>query len=371
MVRTSVKNQLRKYYYNPKHPGSYSSATKFYSSVRNKIKGISKSDVINWLSSQDAYTAHKSLKRKFRRPKVIAPYKKYMFDIDTAYMEKYPQYNDGYKYFLLLTDILSHYVWVKPLKSLKATEVKSNLIELLKKNKPEILRSDRGSEFINNLVTNYLKEQNIKHIKTTGETKANYAERAIKTIKMKLQRYFTNKQSRKWIDVLQDVVQSYNDTLHKTILMSPSDALSTNDSILWDRQYGQSNINTLKKHPKINLSVGDTVKISKLKKSFEREYDEKWTNEYFIITDINTNQGVPVVSLKDYNNDPIEGIFYIPELQKIKVDADTVYKIDKVISSRTVAGKKEYLVKWLGWDDKFNTYISEAELKEYKPENHD
>ena len=67
-----------------------------------------------------------------------------------------------------------------------------------------------------------LKNQHIKHVVTLNETKANYAERAIKTIKMKLSKYMYNEQTREWSKALTEITSSYNDTYHRSIGMSPA-----------------------------------------------------------------------------------------------------------------------------------------------------
>ena len=68
-----------------------------------------------------------------------------------------------------------------------------------------------------------------------------------------------------------------------------------------------------------------------MKKSFYREYSEKWSGEIFTITDRKINQNHPMYQLKDYNNKIIEGYFYEPELQIAYLDSDIVYKIEKKI----------------------------------------
>ena len=78
-------------------------------------------------------------------------------------------------------------------------------------------------------------------------------------------------------------------------------------------------------------------------------------------------QGIPVYTLKDYNNDPILGYFYEGERQKAFVNEDTVYKIENILKSRKRRGCKEVLVKWLGWPSKFNSWILDSQVKDYQP----
>lgn len=87
--------------------------------------------------------------------------------------------------------------------------------------KPHVLRTDKGSEFVNSNVASLLKSQKIKHFVTQNSMKDSYAERAIKTIKSKLVRIMTHRQSHCWINDLEAITQSYNNTYHSTIQKRP------------------------------------------------------------------------------------------------------------------------------------------------------
>ena len=84
------------------------------------------------------------------------------------------------------------------------------------------------------------------------------------------------------------------------------------------------------KRVKFKYKVGDRVKISYLKNSFNREYDEKWSAEIFTI-DRKLNQDIPMYQLKDYQNEVITSFFYEPELQLASLDENMIYKIEKIL----------------------------------------
>ena len=93
------------------------------------------------------------------------------------------------------------------------------------------------------------------------------------------------------------------------------------------------------------------------------------TREYYKVVKRERMQGKPLYTLEDYAGDPVEGRFYEEEMQPVTVGADDIYQIEKVISFRKRRGQpKEYLVKWLWWRPKFNSYISETELKNIRGE---
>ena len=94
------------------------------------------------------------------------------------------------------------------------------------------VRSDSGSEFTSKQVESYFKSLNIKHtIARNTETKANYVERVIRTIRGRLARFFTHKQTRRYIDNIQDFISSYNNSLHRSIGMAPNQVNSKTEWI--------------------------------------------------------------------------------------------------------------------------------------------
>ena len=180
-----------------------------------------------------------------------------------------------------------------------------------------------------------------------------------------------------WVDDLEHVTKTYNETKHSTIKMTPTQALSADTSILWRRQFLPSEKRTsLPKHKRkdrrrstselYKFKVGDTVRIGKLKKTFSRAYDENWTHELFIIVDRESQQGIPKYTLKDWDNELIDGKFYEEEIKKVSVNDNTEFKIEKLIKRKTQSKQKGYIVRWLGWPKKYDSWVSEKEVKDFK-----
>ena len=90
-------------YFNPASPAAFSSVDKLYRFVRKDGKYVlGKQKIRKWLLSQESYAVHREDRARFKRRRVIAPYKDYQFDADTADMSFYSSHNNGYKYFVLL-----------------------------------------------------------------------------------------------------------------------------------------------------------------------------------------------------------------------------------------------------------------------------
>ena len=146
--------------------------------------------------------------------------------------------------------------------------------------------------------------------------------------------------------------------------------------MLWKAQYQKS----LKKKPLLSdkkgrkkphlkplytSEIGDIVRLSKLPGSFDKETDKKWTDELFTITTRSLNQGIPKYEVKDFGNDPIIDKFSKDELQKVIVDQNTHYDIEKVLRKRKKKGKTQLLVRWLGWPSKFDSWIDEDQVDDF------
>lgn len=367
MLNQKEKEYLRDIYFNPKKPASFSGIEKIYYYVQNDGKfKISRKDIAKWLKYQEVHTTNILPKRKIKRQRVITPYIDYMWDIDTASFRDYQKENGGYGYFILAIDIMSRFVWCEPIKSPTGKEVKRVLQKIFKLGRqPEKLRSDKGSEFSNTVVRKFLKKRNIDHFVTQNEVKANYSERAIQTIKGKLMRYMRSKQTHRWIGEIENVTFAYNNTLHRSIKQTPTSVTKDDEIKLWKYMYYPKKT-SLPKKIEFKFDIGDIVRISQLRRVFQRYYDEHWTNELFIIKEREIKQYIPIYKVTDYAGEKIEGIFYEGELQQVFVDENTVYKIEKVIKKRTRKGTSESLVKWLGWPKKFNSWINTEDIGDYK-----
>ena len=143
------------------------------------------------------------------------------FDADLASLIYYDEDNDGYKY-LLVIDVFSHYAWVQPLKDKTATQIVKSFDKILSEGRiPKHLRTDAAKDFTSDKFQKLMKDRNIVHFVTHNEKQANYVERFIKTLKSWISRYMIEKNTRRYIDVLQKIVTSYNHTWHSGIRSEP------------------------------------------------------------------------------------------------------------------------------------------------------
>lgn len=359
---------LKGIYFNPKHPASYAGADKLYKWVKEHgERKVKKRDIKTWLEGVESYTLHKDVKRKFPRNRVQVSSIDEQWDCDLIDFTNVSKHNDSFKYVLICIDIFSRYVWLQPLRSKKAPDVVAGFEKIFESGRrPLRARTDKGREFTNNKVKQLLDQYTVLHMVTQNtETKANYAERAIKTIKKRIYRFFTHKQTYRYIDKIQDFASSYNHTFHRSINMKPSEVTKENEKQLWFRQYAEPMMK--KKKPlsqqKAKLKPGDLVRITYIKQKFDREYNEHWTGELFRIIDVVWTNRIPMYRIKDFHNSEIKGYMYGEELQKVTMDENQPYKIEEILKTRTRKGVKEVYVKWLYWDNSHNSWINAADME--------
>ena len=364
------RETLKRAYFNPSHAGAFSSAVKLHKALNRRI---SLGKIKKYLQSIESHTVLQQAKRKFKRLKVVSPFINYLWDLDTASMtfyekgenKSYAATNNGYKYFLVAIDIFSRFLWTFPLKTLKAVEMKTVLNELLLTKKPDFIRTDRGSEFANREVNAVLKRRDVRHILALNETKANYAERVIRTIKDKLGKYLESKETHTWFDVLEDITTNYNNSYHRSIKKAPADVTKRDEIALWKLNY--ENIPKAKVKPKsapknkkspYKFAVGDYVRIVAFKGAFDKSaFSHKWSTELHLIAEREVSQSIPRYRLVDYSTEEVIGLFYEHELQKVYLEGRPFFKIEKIIRERKRGGKKEYFVKYKNWPAKYNGWV--------------
>ena len=136
------------------------------------------------------------------------------------------------------------------------------------------------SEFFNEKTQNVFRNYGINHYKIPTKTKwkASLVERVNRTIKTRLQKYFYNHKTKKWIDVYEDVVNNYNNTPHSAIGIAPNQVSEKNRDAVYKRLYPDNLLRTVCK-----LKQGDKVRYLLEKEIYEKGYTKKWTEEIFQI----------------------------------------------------------------------------------------
>ena len=109
------------------------------------------------------------------------------------------------------------------------------------------------------------------------------------------------------------------------------------------------------------FKINDQVRISKIKWKFEKWYLPNFSREIFTVSKTIPRRP-PVYKIKDYDGEELHGTFYEKELQKVVKHNDT-YEIEKILKKWGKGKNVKYLVKWLGYPNKFNAWVSDSEIK--------
>lgn len=300
-----------------------------------------------------AYELHKPARKTFARRKVISKGLYDVYQSDLIDMSSYSPQNKGYRYILILIDVYSKYAWARPLKSKTGKEVAQAMDNILMslKRVPKFLHTDKGTEYYNHHFKDLLKKYKLKHYSVHSTMKACIAERFIRTFKTNMFREFSARGSYTWLNLLQTLIDKYNNTVHSTIKMKPKDVA---DNSLLLSTYRQGDICI--KNPK--LKTGDFVRVSKHKTAFKKGYLPNWSTEIFKVDRVRPTTPATFL-LQDLKGNPIVGAFYVQELQRTKYP--DIYLVEKILRRK---GSKVY-VKWLGFPNTENSWISESELLDH------
>ena len=304
------------------------------------------------------HTVHKPVRLRFKRNKTIVNSIDDQWQADLCDMQSKSNHNDGNAYILTCIDCFSKYAWAEPLQQKTADNIIKAMTRIFESGrKPKRLQTDMGSEFTNAKVQTFLRKHNIHFFTTDSDTKASIVERFNRTLKTRMFKYFTSENTYRYVDVLQLLVNGYNGTYHRSIKMQPKRVRRIHQPVIRQRLYGEITKRRVKAY---KYNIGDRVRISKRQTTFAKGYLPGWSEEIFVIRK-RSRQREPVYYLRDLKHEDITGVFYEPELQRVHESTD--YRVEKVLRSRKKrGGEKEYLVKWKGWDDSFNSWVKAKDI---------
>ena len=323
----------------------------------SKAAGTSEEKAKDYLEKHDGYTLHKPPRRRFPRRKVVATTLNSQWMADLLDVSNLSSENNNVRYLLLCIDVVSRKVYGVGIKDKKARTVAPALENIFDNEAQPInfLQTDGGSEFWNKDVQKILKKRNIRLFMTNNfDIKASHIERFNKLLKHKISVFLTENNTRRYIDHLQDFIRSYNNSYHTSLGMTPNQVNHENvtQAIYFDEHERKSTPSPYK--------VGTFVRLLGSKDKFNRHFHISWTEEIFQVSKVLYTAPI-TYRIQDFGGEEISGNFYHSELNKIKKPEK--YQWEKILKYKTVKGQKYALIKWLGWDERFNTWEKLSDIE--------
>ena len=213
-----------------------------------------------------------------------------IWSLDILDLKDYgPENNRRYRYVLVIIDNFSKYGWTIPLKNKNAQTIKDSFENILisSKRKPNLIETDRGKEFYNNIIQDILNKNNIKLYSRNSSYGAVFAERFNRTIRDLLKKIVFEHGDGNWIDVLQTITKQYNNRIHSWTKLTPTQA-----SLKKNEGYVYKNLLDKRKKIKPKYEIGDLVRTADLKKTFSKGDTTNCSYKLYKITEI-INDTIP------------------------------------------------------------------------------
>ncbi|KAH7712436.1 hypothetical protein AAVH_20240 [Aphelenchoides avenae] len=355
-------------YYDVNSPACYSGVERVYAEALRHCPTINRSDVRAWLKRQRTYTLYRPTARKFTRLRTVPTGLNTDWQADLTLFNALKDYNDGFKYILVCVDVLSRMVYAQPVREKSAAHMRPAFEAILERAgvQPWKLFTDRGLEFESREMRQFFHEKDIlKFCAYTNKVqKAAVVERMNRTIKERLYKFFSQRNTLRWLDVLQRIVYAINHSVCRMTGMRPVDVTEENAPALRRRLY-----EPLLHAPDEGTRYleGDTVRIIKKKALFTKGL-APFSDVIYTVGKVLNRRRPVVYRLKDHFGDYLKGYFYEKELVPTAPFNETTTRIRRVIQRRTDQnGRRMALVEWLNHPATYNSWVDINDFGESQP----
>ena len=349
---------LTRLYTTPGQPTAYSSVKKLFDAARKEIPYLTIEQVREFLKTQRTYTLFKPVVRNFKRLRTVPSGWHSDWQCDLMVFTSIARKNGGMKYLLVVEEVLSRYLFVEPVRTKRSDDMIDAFEKIFQKTPalPWRLYSDSGLEFCSQKMREFFKKKTIQKVeaRTNIVLHAAMVERANRTIRDRLKRYFCEHNTFRWVDVIENLVDGINNSVHSTTQMTPASVNAKNAEKLFQKLYAKP-----EKLEKPKFKVGDYVRTANFKHTFSKG-STTFSDEISIIAKVLAHRSPTVYLLKDRRDEPLIGYFYTHELCPASIN--TTFRIEKVLRSRLRNNEREYYVKWMGFSSNYNSWISANDL---------
>ena len=343
----NLQRTLLNLYLDPSSPAGFRGPEALYQEAKKVLPRVSKRQISEFILTQSSYTKHRQYRPVKRYRRVMTKGIRYLWQIDLLDFStvRYTRVNSGYRFILCIIDTFSKQLWTFPLKHKNATAVHDAMFFLLlpRYQRPQKIQADEGTEFFNQRFETLLNRFNppITLYNTWSAKKASIVERVQRTLRNRLGKYWEENGSKRWIDVLPRITQSYNNSFHRSIGMTPNQVTVANEALVRRRLYPKpapGDVGFLKytrrrsknqrvaNKTQVNIRVGDLVRQLSPRTVFNKESDPNFSNVIYRVSVVRDPRLLRFQSLdhepltfklETMTGNAINGSFYLSELQKV------------------------------------------------------
>ena len=274
--------------------------------------------LVEFLRQNDVHSKHRRIvKKKFPRRHIIVhfPFQIFMADLIEYQSNDYKYVNNGHSFILVVIDVFTKKVYARPVRKKNKFDMAIALESILQDldHYPNTLITDEGLEFYNKNVEEVLDKYGIHHYSIKTKMKASVVERFIRTLKSRLEKYFYKNKTKRWFDVLDQLINNYNKTPHRSIGMSPNQVDDDNAEKVFKKMFPDINIVA-----KPRLKVGNIVRKLKEKTIFDKGYKQAWSDDLYKVTQVKQAAGRIWYIISDLDGNRQSGIKYYWQLNLVK-----------------------------------------------------
>jgi transposase InsO family protein len=309
------------------HPASFSHPEKILYYLRQE-PGYEKTQlktVKQALATVNSYSRFKPLRNNYPKMTTRSNDSDERWQADLFNVTPFdPAKNDGFKFLLIVIDVFSRRLFVVPLydKSGKEVAAALELLFMTHGKIPKTITTDQGAEFISRNFRDLCRKYSIRRYNTIPEiTHASLAERVIFTLRRKLGKFMLENKTTRFLDGIGDIVDSYNNSVHSTIGITPSEAASS----LANRQLALYHLQQKLNHPKrgkhaTQFREGDEVQVPILPlRRFRKAHEPSFTADSFSVNRrFISDKGRPVARFVRDGNDILKKLVFYPTELSIK-----------------------------------------------------
>ena len=335
-------------FYNPSDEAGYGGAAGLAKSVGGTVEKARE-----WLSGEDSYSLFKQARKKLQTDQIFVQGVGIQYAADLIDLPSLVDENSGHRYILTVIDSFSRFAHATPLKDKRPGTTARAMTKIFASSAvPESLRTDKGSEFLGKPFADLLRRKKVRHYFALNSTKEGHIERFNRTLKQRLFKLLHARGSGRYLDVLPDLLLSYNNRKHRSIGMAPKEVTVYNQGAVWQRLYGDLASKSYRARAKPRFKISDTVRLTRIKSFFQKGYDKGWTAETFKIDSIvQSRTGAHRYKVRDLEDELIEGSFLSEELQRVRVRPKLIRK-----TLRRQGDKKQ--VQFRGYPDQLKTWLT-------------